>query len=186
MLTNQHQMRFAQGWGKRINLTRPRWERIMWPAIIVVAMLSAIASAGAAGIRYNVTASMPLGFYRIIDQAPGVGSIIVFCPPVDHRFDFMPAGSCPHGEAPYMKEVVAGPGDVVMVTKNAVTINGKALASSVSIQQPGLPHALGVRRLGAGQLWVYGSGSPENSFDSRYFGLVQQQTARVVTASTIL
>src|SRR5674476_251288 len=163
-----------------MSLTRPHWDRIKWPAIIAVAMLSAIASAGAAGIRYNVTASMPVGFYCIIDQAPKIGSIIVFCPPVDHRFEFMPAGSCPHGEAPYMKEVVAGLGDLVTVTKEAVTINGKPLASSASIQRPELPHALGVRRLGVGQLWVYGSGSPENSFDSRYFGPMQQETVRVV------
>ena len=157
-----------------------------WPAIISIVMLAAIAGVGAAGFRYNITASMPLGFYRIVDQAPRVGSIVVFCPPVDHRFTFMPAGSCPHGEAPYMKEVVAGPGDVVVVTKEAVTINGKALVSSASIQRPGLPHTFGVRRLGDGELWVYGSGAPENSFDSRYFGVVQRQTVRVVIALTIL
>ncbi len=123
---------------------------------------------------------MPLGFYRVLDQAPRVGSIIVFCPPVDHMYDFMPAGSCSHGEASYLKEVVAIEGDVVTVTKDRVTVNGTSLRDTLSIMRPGLPHAFGTWKLGPGQIWSYGAGLPALSFDSRYFGPVARQTVLVV------
>lgn len=171
----------ARIWGKRrIFTSRPRWSRLKWPTLAAAVMVIIILVAWGAGIRYNVTESMPLGFYRIIDEAPTIGSVIVFCPPVDRRYEFMPAGSCSHGEAPYIKQVVAEPWDRVVVTKDQVTVNDVPLDDSASVFRPGLPHAIGEWILEPGQFWVYGAGRPAQSFDSRYFGPVNQLSAQVV------
>lgn len=171
----------ARAWGKRsIFTTRPCWGRLKWPVLAAAVMAVVILAAWFAGIRYNVTESMPLGFYRIVDQPPVVGSVIVFCPPVDRHYEFMVAGSCSHGEAPYIKMVVGIEGDRVVVTKDRVTVNGTRLPDSAAVLRPGLPHAFGEWTLKPGQVWVYGSGLPSQSFDSRYFGPVNQRSVQVV------
>lgn len=180
MYANLNKHFIQSGLGDRmIFTTRPRWDRIKWPALIACAILAVIYIVFLAGIRYNVTESMPVGFYKIIDVKPSVGSIIVFCPPVARRYEFMPRGSCPNGAAPYIKSVVAGPGDVVEVTQAGVSVNGSRLPDSASIQRAGLPHAYGVWTL-TNHLWAYGSGLPAQSFDSRYFGPVSIEHARAV------
>lgn len=180
MFANLNKDSIQSGFGERmIFATRPRWDRIKWPVLIACAILAVISAVSLAGIRYNITESMPVGFYKMIDAKPSVGSIIVFCPPVARRYEFMPPGSCPNGEAPYIKSAVAGPGDVVEVTIAGVSVNGRRLPDSASFQRAGLPHAYGVWTL-TNQLWAYGSGLPAHSFDSRYFGPVSIDQARVV------
>lgn len=171
----------ARAWGKRRLFTsRPRWGRLTWPTLAAAVMTIVILAAWFVGIRYNVTESMPRGFYRIVDETPAAGSVIVFCPPVDRRYEFMVAGSCSHGEAPYIKMVVGIAGDRVVVSKGWVTVNGTPLIDSASVLRPGLPHAFGEWTLKPGQVWTYGAGLPAQSFDSRYFGPVNQRSVQVV------
>lgn len=147
--------------------------------MVLAAFLLAADIALIAGWRWNSTPSLPLGLYKIEKGLQPVrGDVVSFCP--SSPMPFMPPGPC-NGVAPLMKEVVAVSGDVVEVAADQVLVNGAALPQSASIQRseafPGIsiPHAYGRFNLSAGQLWVFGSGDPVRSFDSRYFGVVDSK-----------
>lgn len=124
---------------------------------------------------------MPLGLYKLA-PANGefdIGSVVEFCP-LDwvspDAFPFYPAGRCPGGGEPMLKEVVAVGGDVVEVTDSGVFINGVYLSNSKAITKPGLPRIRQRFVLKKSEIWVFGSGATpvlaQHSFDSRYFGPV--------------
>ncbi|SCC93536.1 putative Type IV secretory pathway, protease TraF [Thiomonas sp. X19] len=162
---------------------RLHWNRLTWPLIAGTVVASVIGSAFAAGWRINVTPSEPVGVYRMTpvtsDTAIHRGDLISFCPPVNLE-PFMVPGSCPNGGAPFLKEVVGLPGDVVDVMAAGVTINGRMLPLSEPIAHPRLwpgltlPMDFGMTKLGPGQYWTYGSGLPKYSFDSRNWGVVER------------
>ncbi|SCC93984.1 Peptidase S26, conserved region [Thiomonas sp. X19] len=164
-----------------LNIRRPHWNRLRWPLIAGAVVASAIGSAWATGWRVNLTPSEPVGVYRMKPVAADTviqrGDLIAFCPPVKLE-PFMVPGSCPNGGAPFLKEVVGVPGDVVDVTAAGVTINGRMLPMSRPIAHPKdwpgltLPVDFGETKLGPGQYWTYGSGRPKDSFDSRNWGVV--------------
>ena len=83
-------------------------------------------------------------------------------------------GNCPDGANPLLKPIVARPGDVVVVSKSGLRVNGMLLKNSVPRSQDSkgrvLPHyPFGAYRVSAGTVWVASSYHPL-SFDSRYFG----------------
>lgn len=173
-------------------LHRHHWNRLRWPLIAGAVVASAIGSAWATGWRVNLTPSEPVGVYRMMPVAAGTvirrGDLISFCPPVKLE-PFMVSGSCPNSGAPFLKEVVGVPGDVVDVTAAGVTINGRMLPMSRPIAHPKdwpglmLPVDSGVTKLGSGQYWTYGSGLPKDSFDSRNWGVVERAEVLAVQRS---
>lgn len=178
---NKNHGAIAQGWGKKkLFKNKPRWKVLYIPAAMIASMIIIFILANMAGIRFNITESMPVGFYRAIDGEVQVGSVVSFCPPVDQKYDFMPAGSCSHGEAPYLKQVVALPGDVVTVSNSEVRVNGEILNGSANAGRSDLPSATGIWHLGPDEVWVYGVTNPQHSFDSRYFGPVKISTTTLV------
>lgn len=172
------------------SLTIPpgRWDRLLVPSIIFVAMTASVAVLWYVGVRVNWTRSEPLGVYRIhpIVEPLRVGQKIEFCPPV-RRYPFMLQGRCPGGTDPFFKEIVGVPGDWVTVTASGVTVNGVMLPNSRphrharSDPSIALPVLRGTFRLGPGQYWTYGSGLPAESFDSRYWGPVGIGSVRGVS-----
>jgi len=149
---------------------------------LLLGMLVAAFVLRAQGLRINTSASEPVGIYWMQPYRGETlvrGQLIAFCPPINQRdYPFVLKGSCAGGTEPFLKQVLAVPGDRVRAGAQGVCINGQPLADSKpkerseAAQQP-LPHWRGERRLGAGEFWVYGSGDPKNSFDSRYYGPIQ-------------
>jgi conjugative transfer signal peptidase TraF len=136
------------------------------------------------GVVFNYTHSAPFGLYReqfdsetaIHEPAP----YVFFCP--DRRWPSMlgepnyrdPMRTCPDGFSPLIKPVVAWPGDLVSVSAEGISVNGRLLKNSAPINRDSKgkqlrPFVPGEYRVGPKELWVVSSFSPR-SFDSRYFG----------------
>jgi conjugative transfer signal peptidase TraF len=141
-----------------------------------------------AGLRLNLTGSLPLGLYR---AAPGPlvrGSLVLVClPPRVAGFararGYVPRGGlCPGGILPVGKPVLALPGDTVTVTANGLRVNGVPMPNSLALAtdhwaRP-LPRlASGPQVVRPGTLWVV-STYARTSFDSRYFGPVALAAVR--------
>ena len=119
-----------------------------------------------AGLRVNLTPSLPIGIYALCPDTPGKGDAAAFC--LEGEFaemarerGYLLAGSCPSGLRPLLKRVAGLPGDVIpydLSVRPADSL-GRALPS-VPLQgvvPPGMALVLA---------------DHPGSFDSRYFGLV--------------
>jgi len=137
------------------------------------------------GLRFQLTASLPQGIYRVVEGVPERGAVVMACLPspvarlaLDRRYVW--PGSCPGGEAPIGKVVLAVGGDTVRVGREGVSLNGHAVSNSRPLERDSRGRLLdhypfGTHVLKPGQLWLF---SPHHrlSFDSRYFGPVQQSS----------
>ena len=156
------------------------------PAASVVVIVACVAFAGAVGgwtggLRLNLSASMPIGLYRLTSERPSRRAIVLAClPPAIARLardrDYVQRGSCPGAVEPLGKVVVAIAGDSVSMTADGLTVNGRAVAGSqplhVDARGRALPQLRQATRIVAGDsVWLYSPYSPR-SFDSRYFGPV--------------
>ena len=121
---------------------------------------------------------------------PGVGDVARFCmrseqarmttgrPYARERR----GGPCPHDTWMLAKPVVAGPGDTIVHTPDAVLVNGRALPLSATRTRDsrGLPvptAGYGTFVLGEGEFWMH-SPYHDGSFDSRYVGVVRREQLR--------
>lgn len=135
--------------------------------------------AQAAGLRLNLSTSIPPGVYLVTHDPIARGTIVLACLPpsvsaLARARGFVPHGSCADGQAPIGKTVAAVAGDSVTVGPDGVTINGRPLPNSrpLSRDSHGAPltHvAFGTYVVKPGRVWLMSSYSPR-SFDSRYFG----------------
>jgi conjugative transfer signal peptidase TraF len=119
-----------------------------------------------AGLRLNLTPSLPQGVYRLAPGAPEKNDLVSFC--LEGEFadlarerGYLTAGSCPSGLRPLLKRIAGLPGDA---------IPGDLFIRSADSLGRSMPSALpeGVIPSGMALLLADHSGS----FDSRYFGLV--------------
>jgi conjugative transfer signal peptidase TraF len=155
---------------------KARWRVLRGPLFIGGSVGVILLCAGTLGYRVNFSASEPLGLWQV--QAPS-GPIhrddfVVFCAPVPWS-PFLEKGACPNGAKPFLKAVAGVPGDRVEVTPSGVWIHGNLLQDSAPLPQAlhqdiQLPHWDGALVLPRDRYWLYGSGSPQHSFDSRYWG----------------
>ena len=135
-------------------------------------------------IIFSYTGSVPIGFYRIISSARLIqpGDIVSFCLPdkiaqIGLSRGYLTKGQCKNGSEPLMKEVIAVPGDQVMVSDDQLEIvhasnTTNYMAISNVIDKNKLPVMRFIRKgkyIATGY-WVYGFGSPRYSWDSRYYG----------------
>jgi conjugative transfer signal peptidase TraF len=147
-----------------------------------------IAACWVAGIRLNLTASMPVGIYVAAKGVPTRGSTVLVClpPSVAHlarERGYVPrGGSCSHSTIPIGKPVFALPGDTVIVAEGGLLLNGKLTPNTQPL--PSDRHGRPLTRLVARQyivqpneLWVVSAYS-RFSFDSRYFGAVSLTNVR--------
>jgi conjugative transfer signal peptidase TraF len=158
-------------------------------AIITMTLFFLAAGAGLAGARINTTPSLPLGLYWVHDAKPTKGSVVLFCPPNQPVFieakarGYLAAGLCDAGTQPLMKRIVATEGDRVTIAADGTLVNGESLLNSAQVQadpegRP-LPTYRGEFTLVAGQILLISEHSPL-SFDSRYFGPVDEQNLQGV------
>jgi conjugative transfer signal peptidase TraF len=136
-------------------------------------------------LQLNVSTSMPIGFYRTIQSSTlNHDHIVAACLP-NHignealQRGYLSKGKCANGAIPVIKQVIAIPGDDVILTIDGITVNGHFyLAPHRSVDHNNLPIkqfvTMGQYSNTTGY-WLYGVHAPLDSWDSRYFGAVAQQ-----------
>src|SRR5713226_5633349 len=150
--------------------------------------LGLLAVARLAGLRMNLTGSLPVGVYLVSGAAPSRDAIVLTClPPRVAAFarerGYVPRrGGCPGRVLPVGKPIVAIAGDTVTVTPSGLFVNGRPVPNSqpLTVDRQGRPLprlALGRYVVQSGALWVVSSYS-RFSFDSRYFGPVETRQVR--------
>ena len=137
-----------------------------------------VAALGAAipqpAVLWNPTPSEPIGLYVRHAGAPRTGSIIAFrAPPAafpyaDGRMSYL-------HRVPILKAVAAGENDQVCTDRGELTINGhwRGLVLRRDGRGLRLPAWRGCRILARGEYFVFSNRVP-NSFDSRYYGPINQ------------
>jgi conjugative transfer signal peptidase TraF len=144
------------------------------------------------GIVFNYTHSAPFGLYREISLPASTphnpAPYVFFCP--DRRWPSMkgqpnfrdPMRTCPDGYSPFIKPVVAWPGDTVETSAAGIVVNGRPLPNTSTMDHDSTGHKIhpfpaGQYIVQQGELWVVSSFSPR-SFDSRYFGPIPLKSVR--------
>jgi conjugative transfer signal peptidase TraF len=125
-------------------------------------------------IIYNASASAPIGFYRVLLGDPiHRGDLVLATTPLSVRQLAAERGYLPES-VPLVKRVAALDGDSVCVRNRAVFVDGRHVADQrvADRQSRPLPAWSGCRILGFGEFFLLMEGVPD-SFDGRYFGLVQ-------------
>jgi conjugative transfer signal peptidase TraF len=159
------------------------------PAIEVLgSALLVLVACWLAGLRLNLTGSLPLGLYRTVPGPLGRGSLVLVCLPprvaaLARIRGYVPRGGvCPGGILPVGKPVLALSGDTITVTAAGLRVNGVPIRNSLALAtdhrgRP-LPRlAPGPQVVRPGTLWVV-STYARMSFDSRYFGPVALAAVR--------
>lgn len=140
--------------------------------------------------QINLTPSMPLGLYRVIQKASIQRSdIVVVCLP--HQIaqeglqqGYLTQGKCPSGTIAVVKEVIATPGDTINLTQEGIRVNNQFYLAPQRLVDS---HGLLIKRFveygvysNINDYWLYGSHSPEDSWDSRYFGSIHRENIKHV------
>jgi conjugative transfer signal peptidase TraF len=155
--------------------------RTVAPLVVLFAASLAGWSVAAAGLRFNSSPSVPVGFYRLVDEPVAVGSLVAACLPerdalFGRRRGYLHAGPCPGDAAAVVKRVGAVGGDVVRVSPNGVFVDGSFLEKEAPMTdsqgRPLVPLLEGTWHLGCDHLWLYSDHA--NSWDSRFYGPVHR------------
>jgi conjugative transfer signal peptidase TraF len=135
------------------------------------------------GFRVNLTASLPLGLYRITDEVPSRGDMAFFCLESEFRGlaterGYVGPGTCPGGLRALGKTIAGLPGDLVGIeTDGSISINDQILPGSAAKVCDSRGRAMPRSQLRPGiippgQALMLSLHHP-GSFDGRYFGLVR-------------
>ncbi len=165
-----------------------------WPVLVLLLCSAIVGATWFWGLRLNVSRSAPRGLYRILAAAPARGAFVAVCLPPDvARFGrargYLGPGDCPGGVQAAIKQLIAGPGDLVDVSPTSVGVNGRRLPNSATaaVDSAGrpLPHVpWGRHPVPPAQVWVFGTGDPR-SWDSRYFGPLGEAQIRATVAPVL-
>jgi conjugative transfer signal peptidase TraF len=137
-------------------------------------------------IQLNYTSSMPIGFYRrVVVTNITRGDLVAVCLPkqiaaIALQRGYLSAGHCPSKVIPVLKQVIAIPGDTVMLTNSEIAVNGLVYAAPFmptdhkkKLLQKFVTSGLYQHTDG---YWIYGANDPVKSWDSRYYGGVDRKT----------
>ncbi|MFW5498413.1 MULTISPECIES: conjugative transfer signal peptidase TraF [unclassified Maridesulfovibrio] len=138
------------------------------------------------GFRFNFTDSMPHGIYQIVPGKPGRGDLITFSITEDNPYfqislerNYLGL----NGNRPLLKTLAGLPGDSVDISAEGVCINSELLphtqARSSDRYGRQLPIFLNSTVIPSSKSLAL-STYTENSFDGRYFGLVDMDQVRRV------
>jgi conjugative transfer signal peptidase TraF len=151
--------------------------------IAAVAIGAAMGGAYGAGVRWNITPSMPMGLWRVqaIQGPVHRGDAVTLClEPAPAAFGrargYLTGGECPGDVELLIKTIAAVPGDSVDVSSRGAAVNGRPVPHSAPLPRDdaGRPVAAvagGLYRVGPTEVWVIAT-ADDRSFDSRYFGPV--------------
>lgn len=161
---------------------RQRWRVTILPVggllISLGFPLLIVAAGGYSGLRVNVTPSVPLGIWKIVElkRPARRGDQVFVCPPLSGMFregwnrGYLRRGLCAGGVAPLIKTVLATSGQLVSIDR-FVWIDGELVPHSRLMASDGEGRPLSAHAGGLvppGEVYLH-SNSP-GSFDSRYFG----------------
>lgn len=135
------------------------------------------------GFRFNLTPSIPLGIYKISKEKVDKGKYVIFNPAKSSLFDqakdrgYLKKGVF-HEYMPLFKKICAVSGDSLSISREGVFVNGVLIPESRPINQDNLgrslPH-LEIKEVILNRQQVALIGETFNSFDSRYFGIVEKK-----------
>ena len=138
------------------------------------------------GLYVNSTNSYPIGLYQKTNDPIKTGSLVIFCPPEKEYFKlamkrgYINAGFCSSGFEYMIKKVVAGKNDKVKFSTSGVYVNDNLLANSQPLRKDKSGRDLSVIKE---QEFIINDNSVllmsdynDDSFDGRYFGLVDKLT----------
>ncbi|WP_036993417.1 conjugative transfer signal peptidase TraF [Metapseudomonas furukawaii] len=156
-------------------------------ALIAVAALPV---AFMAGLRVNTTHSLPVGFYRVVQEPVAPGAVVLACPPVSaatsaaqQRGYLGASWDCPGNYQRVIKRVAGLQGATVENGALGLRVNGQLLPNSKAVAADSrgralLPFFEAPVTLAPGQVLIVGDTA--NSFDSRYFGPIEHSQIRAV------
>ena len=140
-------------------------------------------------IYINTTPSLPVGFYKVVDEPILSGAYVAFCPPQNAVFDmardrsYINRGDCPGGYGLLLKRVFAQSGDTVFIDQAGIFVNGEHLPNSAQLKIDAEGHALPQYRLQTvlddSEYLLLSDLNPQ-SFDARYFGLIARDQIKQV------
>src|SRR5881296_3096055 len=110
-----------------------RASRVVW---WLASSVVALAAGRLAGLRLNLTGSLPVGLYLAAGDVPARGALVLVClPPEVAAFararGYVPrGGACPGGVVPIGKPILAVAGDTVTVTRTGLLVNGRPVPNS--------------------------------------------------------
>ncbi|MER0203196.1 MAG: conjugative transfer signal peptidase TraF [Nitrosomonas sp.] len=166
--------------------------KILGVLILTLSVSVFVLSIGAriSGIYINTTPSLPVGFYKIVDEPIVSGAYVAFCPPQNAVFDmardrsYINRGNCLGGYGLLLKRVFAQSGDTVSIDQAGIFVNGKHLPNSAQLTADAEGHALPQYHLDQRVLvdseYLLLSDVNPQSFDARYFGLIARDQIRQV------
>ena len=141
------------------------------------------------GIYINTTPSLPVGFYKVVDEPIVSGAYVAFCPQQDEIFDmardrsYINRGNCPGGYGLLLKRVFAQSGDTVSIDQTGIFVNGEHLPNSAQLKTDAEGQLLPQYRLKAAlndSEYLLLSDLNPQSFDARYFGLIARSQIKQV------
>ncbi len=140
----------------------------------------------------NVSPSIPYGIYKRVDKYPQKDDYILFCLEnniakltIDRHY--VTTGNCDFESAPIGKKIVATQGDLVKISDDGIEVNGRLLTDSkpskYDNQKRRMPEFSMNRYLDNDEFIV--ASAKENSYDSRYFGIVKGDQIKGVIETII-
>lgn len=141
-------------------------------AATAVAVIAVATGPGAApALVWNVTASVPVGLYRVRPLSrPVAGMLVVAWPPEPLAGFLAERGYLPSG-VPLIKPVLALPRQTVCRTGVVITVDGREAGAARDRDRGGRPLPVweGCRVIGDGEVFLMNADEPA-SLDGRYFG----------------
>lgn len=163
------------------NRSALRWIGYGFGGLATLALVFVIA-----GLRINVTPSIPLGLYIRTGSAPAPGLVAEFCPSgmsaaESERYRGFGL-ACPDRSIPLLKPVVATIGDQVDFSPAGLAVNGRSLPNTAPREIDGKGRYIrswrsGPYRVEPGKIVVASSYHP-GSYDSRYLGPISVTDVR--------
>lgn len=127
-----------------------------------------------------VSPSIPYGLYKKVEKYPQKEDYILFCLEKDLAKltadrKYVTTGNCAYQSAPIGKKVVATQGDLVKISDDGIEVNGRLLTDSKPSKYDNLKRRMpefSMNRYLDNDEFIVAS-AKENSYDSRYFGIVK-------------
>lgn len=158
-----------------------------WTAAAVLTLTGAAGIFYFAGIRINVTPSLPLGLYIATGHGPIRGEVAEFCPvgmSAEESARYRGFGvACADHAIPLLKPIVALAGDQVEFAATGIAVNGVRIPNTAPRSVDGKGRAIrayppGKRTLREGEV-VVASSYHVGSYDSRYMGPIPASAVRL-------
>lgn len=168
-------------------LKRLKNKKIDWRLPLIAGCLAlVIGAAYALHVTLNVSGSMKEGLYIGAGHTIHRGDVVAVCLNKQtaevglKRGYVLPGTTCESGSAPLIKQVLAMPGDHLVLSNTTIAVNGQTYPYATlpldsqgrplaSIPRGDYPHLNGY--------FLVGTNAP-NSWDSRYFGPVNKNQIR--------